>query len=92
MADRTGLTLRAQHSAGPFSDPRVVLHLAGNENHPLDAWRADQVGLHQSHDGPAHLVIGRNAPDEALQRAARRLRIDVSALFAFRDAGGPRHG
>lgn len=71
---------------GSFQDTRVVLHLVGDpsdRDHGSDRWDDDGVGLHQAYDGPAHLVIGRQADEAALQRAAYRLGVDVQALVSF---------
>lgn len=51
----------------------------------------DRVSLRQDHDGPTHLIIGRQAPVEALQRAAHRLSIDARSLQRFQ-AEATHHG
>lgn len=69
-----------------FEDTRVVLHLVGDPfdpDHGPDRWHDDGVGAHQAHDGPRHLVIGRQADAAALQRAAVRMGVNVEDLQRF---------
>jgi hypothetical protein len=87
------LSTRASGRGG-FQDTSVVLHLVGDPSDPEyspERWDESRVGLHQDHDGPTHLIIGRRAPAEALQRAAHRLAIDVRSLQRFQ-AEAINHG
>lgn len=93
--------LRSAHCHYPtgcsFSSRDVVLHLVGDPidpDHGPDRWHDDGVGMHQDCDGPLHLVIGRQATDAALQRAALRAGVDLVDLRNFREvqAQGAHHG
>lgn len=90
MADlnSTAPVLRSSRDLAPsaLSDPRVLLHRTGDTD-PCVSFCDDEghVGLHGPRDGPMHLIIGRRAPDAALQRASVRLGLNLGDLVAFRD-------
>ena len=91
MRDLTSTSFPVLVSAHPsggcaFQDTRVVLHLVGDlsdPDHGPDRWHDDGVGVHQDHDGPRHLVIGRQVDTAALQRAAHRMGVNVEDLRRF---------
>ena len=84
LAPQTGV-----HFSG-FRHPGVVLVHSGDTGHCAGYWDEQGIGIYQSDNGPSHLVVGHRAGEDQLQRAARRYRIDIADLRAFRDGCGPR--
>jgi hypothetical protein len=76
----------AEHDAAreAFSDPRKIL-VRANDARCMSCWDEEQAGNEQHEDGPTYIVIGRFAPDDALNRLARRYGFPVEQLQAFRD-------
>lgn len=74
-----------------FSDSRTVLCRADDTD--IDGprgWADSNVGYFQSCNGPTFLVIGRQAPDDALSRAMGRFGVPLAVLIAFRDGEDQR--
>lgn len=81
----------ANHTFPDFSDSRIVLRRAGDTD--IDGprgWAESNVGYFQSSNGPTFLVIGRQAPDDALGRAMDRFGVPLAVLVAFRDGEDQR--
>ncbi len=68
-----------------FSDPRVIL-VRGDDERCARYWDESDAGFEQAYDGPRHLVVGRLASDEKLQKLADRFAYPLTELKAFRDA------
>lgn len=74
----------AVSNAPAFSDKRVIL-VRGDDARCATYWDESEAGFEQADDGPTHLVIGRDAPDDKLARLAGRFGFSVEDLKAFRD-------
>ena len=72
-----------------FSDKRVFL-VRTNDTRCASFWDETRAGSEQDDDGPTHLVIGKNAPDAALHRLAKRYPYSFDELRAFRDGSKMR--
>jgi hypothetical protein len=57
----------------------------GNDARCISCWDEEQAGNEQHEDGPTYIVVGRFAPDDALNRISRRYGFPVEQLQAFRD-------
>jgi len=84
----TGVTSE-QWGYRAFENPRVILVQSDVAGHRPGYWDEEGIGLFQAEAGPTHLVIGRQAGEDQLQRAAARFRLDVNEIRSFRD-GGPQ--
>ncbi|MEJ8855801.1 hypothetical protein WKW79_14555 [Variovorax robiniae] len=68
-----------------FEDPLIILVHAGDTCHSVGYWDEERIGAYQSDYGPTHLVIGRLAGDDQIQRAAARYGLNMADLRAFRN-------
>ncbi|MDE2599369.1 MAG: hypothetical protein KGL40_07070 [Rhodocyclaceae bacterium] len=83
-------SLRIEHQmlqeADAFRDTRAIL-VRSDDARCASFWDESEAGAEQASDGPTHLVIGRLATDEQLERLSQRYsQYTLHELKAFRNA------
>lgn len=83
----TDAGLKKRHSdsdynpAPSFSDRRVFACRPGDERLAFLGYEDDAVAHEQAWDGPVFLVIGLQAPEDAIERGCRRFNLDRAQVM-----------